>query len=313
MEEPSQLALYHAQSTPKAIVVIAIGLAGTEDSVYVADLIAQLPKCVMIVAVRGLETSSHTSHEKFFVKHDCSRITRTMHWLHDMYPDTPKLGVGISLGGALLLRHQAIASTKMRPVATAAATFSSFEEKAAGVATPVSFDALVIASTSLCYEHAINTMSDTFKGRIANKLITWWQFKCLFFGKNYLTTVKRPSIWQWTRLFFASNLLVQDRVLCELYGFEYETYIQGLDLRFTARMLENVHYLVSRRDPMFSAAHQTLTEEVLAGSRFQSEWTTFGGHGEFTSNPDAPRNDYLVATCLQAIVQIQDHNVLATV
>lgn len=270
--EKSQLTFYNLQNDPVSIVIIAIGLAGTENSPYFVDLVNNLDKKFMIIGVRGFETSSHSTDYKLFLKNDCSRIFRVMGWVYTMYPNKPKIGIGISIGGALILRHQSL--------------------------NKYPFDKVIMASTSLWYEHAVKTMPETFTGFLANKVLTWWQFECLYFGSNYLTTIKHPTILQWIRLLLANNLLQQDRVLCELYGINYKEYINDLDMRWMTHKVKNVNYLISTKDPMFSKSHLKITIDALKGSMFNYKIVKFGGHGDFTINK---RNDYLVNYCNNVI------------
>jgi predicted alpha/beta-fold hydrolase len=273
--EGSQITIYNLQKEPASVVVIAIGLVGTEQSPYFADLVTNLQQSSLILGVRGLETSSHTSDHKFFLKNDCSRITRVMAWVYAMYPETPKIGIGISLGGALILRHQSL--------------------------NEFPFDEIVMASTSLWYDHAVRTMPESFMGRLANKVLTWWQFERLYFGDNYLTTVRRPTTRQWLRLLLANNLLQQDKVLCELYGIDYTEYITDLDMRRMTKEVRNVNYLISTKDPMFSKSHLKVTLDALAGSLFKYDVVDFGGHGDFTLGTS---NDYLVNYCEKVISRV---------
>lgn len=281
MGEESQLTVYNLQDEPVSIVVIAMGLAGTEHSAYFEDLVTHLDKRSLIIGVRGLETSSHTSHDKIFLKNDCSRISRVMRWVYAMYPNKSKIGIGMSLGGALILRHQ---SLKNR----------------------FAFDTVVMASTSLWYEHAVNTMPETCTGRLVSRLLTWWQFERLFFGKNYLTTVKHPTFRQWLALLGASTLLEQDKVLCDLYDMDYTEYIHDLDMRWMTKKVNDVHYLISKKDPLFSDSHLKVTMDALEGSLFTYEIVEFGGHGDFTIKT---RNDYLIHYCQKVIDQAREANV----
>jgi len=274
--EGSQVSFYNLQKDPESVVIVALGLAGTEQSPYFADLVAHLDKGSLIVGVRGLETSSHASSSKFFLKNDCSRITRVMSWVYAMYPDTPKIGIGISLGGALILRHQ------------------SKKE--------LLFDEIVMLSTSLWYEHAVHTMPESLMGRLANKVLTWWQFERLYFGDNYLTTVRRPTTRQWLRLLMANNLLQQDKVLCALYDMDYREYLDDLDMRWMTKQVHNVNYLISSKDPMFSKAHLHVTLNALEGSLFNYEVVSFGGHGNFTLKS---RNDYMITYCQEVINRVR--------
>lgn len=273
--EESQLTFYNLQPDPASIVVIAIGLAGTEESPYFVDLISHLDRRSLIIGVRGSETCAHTFNRKIFLKNDSSRISATMRWVYAAYPTKPKIGIGMSLGGALVLRHQ---SLKLFP-----------------------FDEIIMISTSLWYEHAIRTMPDSFKGILANRILSWWQFERLYFGKNYLTTTRRPTIQQWIRLLLSSNMLQQDKILCELYDMDYESYINDLDMRWMTKEVRSVNYLLSKRDPMFSGAHLKVTLDALEGSLFNYSVVQFGSHGEFTKNT---RNDYLVEYCQTIIDKV---------
>lgn len=78
--------------------MVALGLAGTERSQYFKDLVDGLENSYLIIGVRGKETSSHPGDNKFFLKNDCSRLTFIMEWVHSVYKDIPKIGIGISLG-----------------------------------------------------------------------------------------------------------------------------------------------------------------------------------------------------------------------
>ena len=145
-------------------------------------------------------------------------------------------------------------------------------------------------------------MSSTFYGRLASKVLTWWQFERLYFGKNYLTTTKRPTFFQWLRLLFASNLLEQDRVLCELYDMNYKEYMKALDMRWTTKTVRQVNYLLSAKDILCSQAHLDILRAALEGSIFNYKIVHFGGHGEFTLKT---RNDFLIQYCEMVICRTQ--------
>lgn len=258
--------IYRTQATPALVVVFALGLCSTEDSPYVEDLLRQLPKNVMIITVRGEETSGHhEQHKKFFLKNDPSRVLAACVLAKKIAPTCPVVGLGMSLGGALILRaHQKTQGTLFRGI--------------------------IIMCTSLWYENALQTMQSSLKGHIVNRLLVWWQFKSLFWTPNYLHHTSM-RFWDWIKLFFASSMLEQDSVLCKAYGIDYREYLNSLDLRRLVRACPRVYYLASRNDPMFSAEHMRETEAALHGSSVNATLTTIGKHGEFSIDT---RNDYLV-------------------
>lgn len=134
--------IYRMQASPSAIVIMALGLCGSEDSTYAVDLIEQLPKTILIITVRGLETCEGGANHKFFVKNDFTRILLACQLARQICPVSPIIGLGISLGGALLI--QAHASHRSL------------------------FRGIIVVSTSLWYEDAVSTMSATWKGWISN-------------------------------------------------------------------------------------------------------------------------------------------------
>ena len=88
-------------------------------------------------------------------------------------------------------------------------------------------------------------------------------------------------------------------ILSKLYGFDYHEYLESLDLRTQIDSVENVHYLYSKKDPMFSPSHLNLTREALGKTtNVQHEGTEFGFHGEFTKET---RNDYMIEFILNAV------------
>lgn len=160
------------------------------------------------------------------------------------------------------------------------------------------FDSVVIVSTSLWYEHAIKTMPSTYTGALVNKLLAWWQFEKLYFRENYLNVVSKPSFSEWLSLFLATDLLQQDKILCKYYGIPYKEYVSTLDIRSYCKTLDNVHYLISKNDPMFSQLHLQETMNTLKGSKFSYKIVNFGGHGDFTLKTS---NDYLINYCEKVI------------
>lgn len=276
------LSLFNLQSAPRAVVLIALGLGGTEDSAYFQDLVNGLPASCLIVGVRGYETSLNTRNEKFFVKNDSSRITQVMEWLCATYPSAAKIGIGVSLGGALILRHQASEHPEL---------------------IRLRFDEVITVSTSLWYEHAVKSMNETPWGYMAHNQLMLWQFERLFFGgPNYLTVTCKLAYSQWARMLFSRSMLDQDRMLCEFYNMDYESYILDLDIRLQAKRVRNLHYLISSLDPMFSPSHLAATKEFLgSASNISHKIVDFGGHGWFTSARRAERNDYLLEYCSSII------------
>lgn len=278
----SGYSIFNPQPHPLAVVVVVLGLAGTEESPYFVDLVHGLDKRCIIIGVRGYETGIDTPHDtKLFLKNDMSRVERVAIWVKSMYPSTPLIGVGVSLGASLLLRYHVLSVQSV-------------------------FNRIVLVSMSVWYEHGVSTMSNTWKGWLVSKLLVWWQFERLFWTKNYLTTVKRPTMCQWLRLLFATNLLVQDKILCdELYGMPLNDYLKSTDLRWATKSerCRNVHFLLSENDCMLSPAHQSLTRDVLLESTFSAaNIVKIGDHGEFTKEEkERKRNDYLVEYCSKVI------------
>jgi predicted alpha/beta-fold hydrolase len=254
--------IYNIQKDPLMIIVLVVGLAGTEDSLYVKDIINEVDKNIMIFCIRGYETLENKFH-KLFIKNDSDQIGIIMSWLRKIYVNKIIIGVGVSLGGSLVLRHQS-----------------------KGIDT---FDRACMISTSLWYEHAIQTMHDTIKGTITNKLIALWQFRCLFWNTHYLSD--KLSWKDYIDLFVCGDLLEQDKILCKYYQMNYREYIDSLDMRHLTKKIPCVDYLISINDPMFSKEHIEETKKVLKNSLFYYEISDIGSHTEFTR---VKRNDYLI-------------------
>jgi hypothetical protein len=275
MSEPSAVSFYNLQPRPSCIVVIVLGLAGTENSVYLRDLVDGIDKSVIIISVRGFETSHRAHDEKIFMKNNPVRIQRVMEWIRSVYsPGLAVYGIGISLGGALLLQHQAC--------------------------SPAKFDRIAMISATFWYEHAVQTMA-----WLPNRVLAWWQFVRLWYGNHVLTCGPehaRPSLWQWMRLLFACSLLTQDRILCELYGADYREYLNSLDMRQMIQTTPRVYYLLSTRDMLCSPEHLRMIRDTLARGTCIATIVDFGGHGEFTLN--GKRNDYLVEYCRRFIAGV---------
>lgn len=267
--------IYRMQPKPAIIVVFALGLCGTESSPYAEDLIRYLPKNVLIITVRGEETSgNHELDTKFFLKNDCSRVLGACYLAKKICPDCPIIGLGISLGGALILQaHQTNGGSV--------------------------FHGIVLVSTSLWYEHALKTMTSTLKGRVANRLIAWWQFRSLYWTPNFLHS-GAMRFWDWFA-FFSSSPLDQDVILCKLYDMDYRAYLDSLDLRGHIQEHPRVYFLASYNDPMFSMEHMRETEVALKSSKVKYTLTEVGKHGDFTVEK---RNDFLVQYVKECLTEL---------
>jgi alpha-beta hydrolase superfamily lysophospholipase len=248
------------QAAPQLIVILALGLCGNEASSYAQDLITWLPKEFIIITVCGLEScDGNSSTEKFFLKNDCSRVVGAILLAKKINIKAPIVGVGVSLGGALLLQAHDKTKNMLRGI--------------------------VLISTSIWYEHALNTM-----GWLASWILTWWQFKRLFFTPNFLHG--KMSFMNWLSLLFASSMLEQDILMCRKYNMDYDEYIQSLDLRAMIRENINVFYLASVHDPLFSEEHMEETKRALKYTNVKTCIVEdFGSHGEFSKSE---RNDFLV-------------------
>jgi hypothetical protein len=168
------------------------------------------------------------------------------------------------------------------------------------------FRGIVMVCTSLWYEHAVQTMAHTFKGRLANRLIIWWQFKSLYWTPNFLHSSGSVRFWHWIWMFFAPSLLDHDALLCKFYGIDYRAYLDSLDLRSHVQTSPSVYFLASYNDPMFSDEHMRETELALQKSNVKYKLTEFGSHGDFSIKT---RNDYLVeyvTSCLDELLAKDD-------
>ena len=95
---------FRLQPNPVVVVILAMGLAGTEESPYCVDMLNKLPNTWTIVTVRGYECCHGGGTDKFFVKNDTTRIRSVYSTLKKVFPSKPIVGLGMSLGGALLLQ-----------------------------------------------------------------------------------------------------------------------------------------------------------------------------------------------------------------
>ena len=251
-----------------------LGLNGTErTSTYAIDVLNALPKDVLVITVRGREMCDEDERQKFYVKNDVSRVFYAYTLAKAINSSAPVIGLGFSLGGALLLQAQ-----------------SKYH----------CFRRVIVVSTSIWYKHALETMpSSSWWGWLANKILVWYQFKNLFWRPNFLHHMEHKlTIYEWLRLFFASSMLDQDKILCSKYGMDYESYINSLDLRQSIRASSNVHYLVSSNDPLFSPEHIEETKKALENTSVDMHVTDFGTHVDFSKQS---RNDYLISFILHCI------------
>lgn len=255
-------------SNSDKIIVLAVGLCGTEKSPYAEDIINTFSKDHCVITIRSLETSTNSTDTKFFVKNDISHILN----LFQIIPKNKEIiGVGVSMGGALLLQ----------------CIFKCSDN--------ITIRKLFMISTSLYYEHAILTMNQTLYGLIASKMIISWQLLELWKNPNFLHKCDKMNYKNWFKLLFANNMLEQDKILCELYDLNYDQYIKSLDLRNIIKEVSkntNIYYLVSNNDPMFSKEHLELMKQATENCKnIISNFTDIGNHGEFTI---FKRNDYMI-------------------
>jgi hypothetical protein len=263
------------------IVILVVGLCGTENSPYCKDLISFLPPTITIITVQGPETTLNNPEQKLFLKNDISRLLVAVMLAKKICLKCPIIGIGMSIGGALLMQ------------------------------CPKSlFHGIIVISSSIWYEHALTTMPTSFKGWVANRLLVWWQFWALFWVPNFLH--KKTTLWEWLCLFFSRSMLDQDKILCNKYKIDYEKYIKSLDLRISLFNSPQVHFLLSNNDPMFSKDHFKETKEVLKNTLIKVHFTDVGSHGEFTITR---RNDFLIGYvngCLEELKNVSknDYKVL---
>ena len=149
----------------------------------------------------------------------------------------------------------------------------------------IELNCLIMVCTSLHYEHALKTMYETWYGFFAIRVLVSWQFWSMFNNPNFLHNHPEVNSWIWAKLYFAANMLAHDKILSKLYDFDYRDYLDSLDLRKQITGVDNLHYLYSKKDPMFSPSHQKLTEDALKDiPNVHHEGTDFGFHGEFTKD-----------------------------
>jgi hypothetical protein len=264
--------VHRFQTSPSIIVILVLGLCGTEDSPYCKDLISFLPPTITIITVTGPETSLNNPDQKLFMKNDLTRIVLAISLAKKICLKCPIIGIGMSIGGALLIQAKSL------------------------------FHGIIVISTSIWYEHALTTMPTSLKGWVANRLLVWWQFWALFWVPNFLHN--KTTLWEWLCLFFSRSMLDQDKIICKKYGIDYKTYIQSLDLRNVLFHFPNVHFLFSNNDPMFSEDHLKETKEVLKNTLIKGHFTDVGSHGEFTVTK---RNDFLIGYvngCLEELKNV---------
>jgi len=267
------ISIFKFQSKPKCIVILALGLCGTEESPYCQDLLQGLPKEWMVVTVRGLETALGGIPEKLFVKNNTDKIKNVYSVISNIFQEVPIYGVGVSMGGALLLQ--------------------SCHKK------EIDLKGLVMISTSLHYNHALTTMDKTWNGYIVKKIIAFWQFKRLWYHNNYLHHSGKMTTYIWLKLLFAFCMIKQDKILLGLYNINSKTYIDSLDLRKHLNSTKNIYYLLSINDQMFSPEHHNFTKDTLFNyPNVKSQLTDFGTHAEFSKEI---RNDYLVKYVIDSI------------
>ena len=84
------------------LIIVAVGLCGTENSVYAEDIIKSFQNEYNIIIVRGVEMSNFHETSKFFVKNDTSHLQKICNLFIPLYKES--IGIGISLGGALMLQ-----------------------------------------------------------------------------------------------------------------------------------------------------------------------------------------------------------------
>lgn len=279
---------WNSDSCSNVYIVFALGLGSTEYSPYAIDIIHHLREKYNVISIRGQETignnfsqetignnfsqetinKSHEKINKFFIKTDISRIINVV---NNLDKDDIVIGIGVSLGGALMMQ----AAKKLND----------------------RFKKIIIISASFHYEHAIKTMNNSLLGYITNKIIVYWQFKCMYNNYNFLHYLHdngQINFITWIQLFFSSNILEHDKLLCDLYNINYEEYIEQLDLRKIFDEIDiDIHYLVSYNDPMFSKEHFEHLENFIEEKNmpnFHSTFTHIGTHAYFTVKH---QNDYL--------------------
>ena len=73
------VSFFRLQVDPEVVVMLALGLAGTEESPYCIDILAKLPPTWTIVTIRGYECCHGGENDKFFMKNDTTRV-KSVFW-----------------------------------------------------------------------------------------------------------------------------------------------------------------------------------------------------------------------------------------